>query len=80
MKRKVSVCCSSLVVSGSPSFVKAQVGKGLAYTPAVTPGAGGSCVSVSNALGSSVGTVKANLFHALANLRREMTGTKERRS
>ncbi len=35
---------------------------------------------VARMLGSSVGTVKANLFHALANLRREMTGTRERRS
>jgi RNA polymerase sigma-70 factor (ECF subfamily) len=35
---------------------------------------------VAGILGSSVGTVKANLFHALANLRREMTGTRERRS
>ena len=35
---------------------------------------------VAGILGSSVGTVKANLFHALANLRREMTGARERRS
>jgi RNA polymerase sigma-70 factor (ECF subfamily) len=34
---------------------------------------------VASVLGSSVGTVKANLFHALANLRREMTGAKELR-
>ena len=31
---------------------------------------------VAGILGSSVGTVKANLFHALANLRREMTGAR----
>ena len=31
-------------------------------------------------LGSSVGTVKANLFHALANLRLEMTGSRQARS
>ncbi len=35
---------------------------------------------VAGILGSSVGTVKANLFHALANLRREMTGSREARS
>jgi RNA polymerase sigma-70 factor (ECF subfamily) len=35
---------------------------------------------VAGILGSSVGTVKANLFHALANLRREMTGARETRS
>jgi len=35
---------------------------------------------VAGILGSSVGTVKANLFHALANLRREMTGVLETRS
>jgi RNA polymerase sigma-70 factor, ECF subfamily len=35
---------------------------------------------VARILGSSVGTVKANLFHALANLRREMTGARETRS
>jgi RNA polymerase sigma-70 factor (ECF subfamily) len=34
---------------------------------------------VASILGSSVGTAKANLFHALANLRRELTGTKEAR-
>ena len=35
---------------------------------------------VAGILGSSVGTVKANLFHALANLRREMTGARQVRS
>ena len=35
---------------------------------------------VAGILGSTVGTVKANLFHALANLRREMTRAKETRS
>jgi RNA polymerase sigma-70 factor, ECF subfamily len=35
---------------------------------------------VASILGSSVGTVKANLFHALANLRRAMTGDGETRS
>jgi RNA polymerase sigma-70 factor (ECF subfamily) len=34
---------------------------------------------VAGILGSSVGTVKANLFHALANLRREMAGARETR-
>ena len=48
---------NAVVISGSASFVKSQVGKGLSYTPATTPGAGGSCVSVSNVLGSSVGTI-----------------------
>ena len=48
---------NAVVVTGSASFVKAQIGKGLSYTPAATPGTGGSCVSVSNALGSSVGTI-----------------------
>jgi RNA polymerase sigma-70 factor (ECF subfamily) len=35
---------------------------------------------VAGILGSSVGTVKANLFHALANLRLELTGSRETRS
>jgi RNA polymerase sigma-70 factor (ECF subfamily) len=35
---------------------------------------------VAGILGSSVGTVKANLFHALARLRREMAGAGEGRS
>jgi hypothetical protein len=48
---------NAVVVSGSPAYEKAQVGKGLSYTPAAVPGDGGSCVSVSNVLGSSVGTL-----------------------
>ncbi len=48
---------NTVVVSGSPSYVKAQVINGLAYDPAEIPGAGGACVSVSNVLGSSVGTI-----------------------
>jgi RNA polymerase sigma-70 factor (ECF subfamily) len=35
---------------------------------------------VASVLGSSVGTAKANLFHALVKLRREMTGAGEKRS
>jgi RNA polymerase sigma-70 factor (ECF subfamily) len=35
---------------------------------------------VAEILGSSVGTVKANLFHALANLRRRMGAAGEARS
>lgn len=35
---------------------------------------------VAQVLGSTVGTVKSNLFHALSNLRREMAGTGETRS
>lgn len=35
---------------------------------------------VASILGSSVGTVKSNLFHALGNLRRAMTGAREMRS
>lgn len=35
---------------------------------------------VASILGSSVGTVKANLFHALANLRREMKSAGETRA
>jgi hypothetical protein len=48
---------NAVVVTGSPVFVNGQIGKALSYEPAVTPGNGGSRVSVSNVLGSSVGTI-----------------------
>ena len=48
---------NAVTVTGAPSYVKGKVYRGLSYEPAVTPGNGGSCVSVSNALGSDVGTI-----------------------
>ena len=48
---------NAVTVTGAPSYVRGKVGQGLSYEPAVTPGNGGSCVSVSNALGSGVGTL-----------------------
>jgi len=54
---------NAVVVTGSPSYVKGKVGNGLSYEPVATPGDGGSCVSVSNALGSSIGTI-AMWFYA----------------
>jgi len=54
---------NTVVVTGSPTFVKGKAFWGLSYEPAVTPGTGGSCVSVSNVLGSQVGTL-AMWFYA----------------
>ena len=54
---------NAVAVTGGPSYVRGKVGKGISYEPAVTPGNGGSCVSVSNALGSAVGTL-AMWFYA----------------
>jgi len=45
---------NTVTVTGSPTFVKAQVGRGLDYTRS---GSGGSCVSVENVMGSHVGTI-----------------------
>lgn len=55
---------NTVVVTGSPLYVKTQGGflKGLSYEPVETPGNGGSCVSVSNVLGSSVGTLAMWLY------------------
>jgi len=59
---------NTVTVTGSPTFVKAQVQKGLDYTPPpdVNPTSntsGGSCVSVENVMGSHVGTI-ATWFYA----------------
>jgi len=56
-------CSNGVVVTGAASFVRAKIAQGVSYDPGVMNGLGGSCVSVSNALGSSVGTL-AMWFYA----------------
>ena len=51
---------NTVTVTGSPEFVKAQVQKGLSYTPASVPTgntSGGSCVSVADVMGAHTGTI-----------------------